>query len=333
MPADAPSAATSPAPTSPADLSPLVLVGALHVDELFHPLRELVPRASSPVRRERRIGGVAANVARSALRRTRELVGDPTGATRDVVLVSATGDDADGERLHAALQGEGIDCRVRRLPGHRTGSYTAVHDASGELYVGLADTALIESLSVASVLEALGSIRPAAFVLDANLSPDCLAALLAEPSPSATSPTASPSPADDVRALDGVARIAMAVSPDKALRLSSRLRSLDLLFCNRREAAALAGLPVPTPIDVLADAITTLGVRRLVLSDGSEPLIVRAGERRASIAVPPLAAEPVSVNGAGDALAGATLAHWLADDDLEAAVRESGLPAARGEGP
>ena len=242
------------------------------------------------------------------------------------MLVSAIGDDADGGRLHAALRGEGIDCRALRLAGRRTGSYAAVHDASGELYIGLADTGVVESLSAAAVLDALDGIRPAALVLDANLSPDCLRTLLAAPSPA---PSTDDVPRLDAHRLDEVPRVALAVSPDKALRLSSRLRELDLLFCNRREAAALAGLPVPAPLDALADALVALGVHRIVLSDGDAPLIVHEGERRASISVPPLAAAPASVNGAGDALAGATLAHWLDADDLEAAVRESGLPAAR----
>ena len=131
------------APPARSSLPPLALVGALHVDELVHPLRELVPRASNPVRRERGAGGVAANVARSARRRARTL---PV-AGRDVVLVTALGDDADGKRLGATLRDEGIDCRALRTAGRPSGRYTAVHDACGELHVGLADTDIVETLS------------------------------------------------------------------------------------------------------------------------------------------------------------------------------------------
>ena len=290
------------------------MIGALHVDELVHPLRELVPRASSPVRREHRTGGVAANVARSARRRARA----SADAVRDVVLVTALGDDADGERLRATLRDEGIDCRARRLSDRPSGRYTVVHDARGELHLGLADTGIVETLSAASVRAALGELRPAALVLDANLSGDCLGELLG---------ARSCAPGDDP--LDGVPRVAMAVSPDKAARLAGRLAQIDLLFCNRREAAALTGLDVDAALDALSDALGALGSRRLVLSDGAAPLLVQDGGQRARIAVPPVTEALVSVNGAGDALAGATLVHLLAGGDLATAVRESGLPAAR----
>lgn len=290
------------------------MIGALHVDELVHPLRELVPRASNPVRREHRAGGVAANVARSARRRARA----SADAGREVVLVTALGDDADGEWLRATLRDEGVDCRARRLADRPSGRYTVVHDARGELHLGLADTGIVETLSATSVRAALDELRPAALVLDANLSGDCLGELLGG------RPAA---PGDDP--LAGVPRVAMAVSPDKAARLTGRLGRIELLFCNRREAAALTGLGVDAPLDALSDALGALGTRRLVLSDGAAPLLVRDGERRTRIAVPPVTGALVSVNGAGDALAGATLVQLLAGGDLAAAVRESGLPAAR----
>ena len=155
-------------------------------------------------------------------------------------------------------------------------------------------------------------------MLDVNLSTDCLGELIDE---------RSPAPGEDP--LGEAPRVAMAVSPDKASRLAGRLGRIELLFCNRREAAALADLDTDVALDALADGLVTLGSRRFVLSDGAAPLLVQDGERRTCVAVPPVAGALASVNGAGDALAGATLVHVLAEGDLAAAVRESGLPAAR----
>ena len=293
-------------PAAPAsdDPDPLVLVGALHVDELCWPTGRLVPRASNPVRHARRPGGVAANVARAAA---------ASGDGRAVVLCAALGDDADARWLLDALGGDGVDCRAVRVPGRPTGRYTVVHDEAGELLLGLSDVDIAETLDAAAVRAALAGTRAAALVLDANLSPGCLAALLERADAADPGPRAP--------------RVALAVSPAKAARLAPHLGALDLLFCNRREGAALAGTPADAPLEAIADALLALGCRRFVLSDGGAPIVVQRPEGRHLVPVP-RATIRGTVNGAGDALAGATLARWLARGDLTGAVSEAGVAAA-----
>ena len=313
---------SAPAPPTPAADAPLVLVGALHVDELVWPEDALVARASNPVRRTQRPGGVGANVARAAAR---------TGAL-PVALVAATGDDDDARRLVASLAEAGVDCRAVAVPGRPSGRYTAVHDADGELFVGLADTGLAETLDAATVRTRLDDIDPLALVVDTNLSGGCIDDLLA---------------ADAARAVGAngrrVPRVALAVSPAKAARLATTARSIDLLFCNRREAAALGARATDAPLERHADALLAAGFARFVLSDGAAPLLVQTPAARTAVTVPPLP-RARSVNGAGDALAGATLGRWLApkraagepvrvvepldDATLADAVRTAGLPAA-----
>ena len=92
-------------------------------------------------------------------------------------------------------------------------------------------------------------------------------------------------------------------------------------------------MDVAAPLGTLADALATLGSRRFVLSDGAAAVLVQDIASRERVAVAPIAPGAASsvrsVNGAGDALAGATLARWLDGRSLAAAVREAGLPAAR----
>jgi len=309
----------------------LVIVGALHVDELTWPIGPLVPNASNPVRRERRIGGVGANVARAAtmaVARSAALAATANTAPvaarvdarasrsavhgRDVVMIAALGDDADATWLVASLVADGVDVRRHTVDGRASGRYTVVHDERGELFVGLADTTVAETLDAAAVRARLAGTEAAALVLDANLDAACLSALLAR------TDTADDAP-----------RVALAVSPAKAMRLGPFLSAVDLLFCNRREAAALGGLDTRAPIAALGDALLALGSTRFVLSDGADAVLVHTPESRTLVPVPPLDVGR-SVNGAGDALAGATLVRWLDDGDLAAAVREAGLPAAAG---
>mgnify|MGYP000185295197 CR=1 FL=1 len=294
---------------------PILVIGALHVDELYWPTAALAMRASNPVRRERRVGGVAANVARAArAERTRSRGGEPTA--RPVMLCAALGDDGDGQWLRAHLCEHRIDDRTVLVAGASSGRYTVVHDDDGDLLVGLADVDVAERLDAASVFGRLDR-EPAVIAVDANLSPACLDDLL--------SPDGSR--IDRPSAWRDVARIAFAVSPVKAARLAPHLPAIDLLYCNRREAAALGRVDVDASTDTLADALQGAGCRRFVLSDGGAPALVHEPAGRRSLPVPAVSIAG-SVNGAGDALAGASLAHWLAHADLAAAVAEAGIPAA-----
>ena len=277
----------------------LVVIGALHVDDVATPLAELYPAASNPVQWHQSIGGVAANAARVASQFVQ------------TTIIAAVGDDPLGQQLREQLQAEKLDVSLLTLHGRATGRYTVILDASGELFVGLSDVAQAETLSWAHIEQRLPRNIPGGVLLDANLNERCLC--------------------DSVQNLEyrgSPAIIAMAVSPAKASRWLPIAHQIDLLFCNRAEAAALTTLPRDSPINQLADALTQLGFRRFVLTDGPQPLLVHTASQHQHIKVPENVATH-SVNGAGDALAGATTAHWIAGQNLSRSIVEYGLPAAR----
>lgn len=296
------------------DSNTIVFVGALHVDLLVWPIGKLSMQASNPVRCERRVGGVGANAARAAVATSAVL-----GRKGDIALIAAIGDDDDAGWLEKTLRNAGIQCLSRRVAGAESGTYTTVHDNEGDLLIGLSDTAIAERLSADTVVDAIEPLHPSALVLDANLSSECLAGLLAT--------TGDPA-ADAATGEERPVRIALAVSPAKVVRFAPHLSILDLLICNRREAAALCGIDDQLPLDTLADALRDKGVSRFVLSDGAGPIIVHKPTKRTRVVVPPLRIAG-SVNGAGDALAGAMIAAWLVHGNLVDAVRDAGLPAAR----
>jgi sugar/nucleoside kinase (ribokinase family) len=144
--------------------------------------------------------------------------------------------------------------------------------------------------------------------MDANLTEECLGSL------------------SQRAGIAGIPQAAMSVSPAKSTRLLSVASSLDLLFCNRREAIALAAedFSIDADIDLLADALLARGFRQFVLTDATAPVVVHSGLSRQYVQVPVLESSR-SVNGAGDALAGATFAAWCAGTELADAVREFGL--------
>lgn len=278
----------------------LLIVGALHVDDIATSRASLVPRASNPVTWKRSVGGVAANAALAA----RRIADQHTRIT----LSAAIGSDAIAEQLENVVLQAGLCPKLQRMAGRSTGRYTAVLDADGELHIGLSDVALAEELEAGfvDVKDRESAIK--ALLLDANLSAECLQSLV-----------------EHARLLN-IRIAAMSVAPSKAKRLLPLARELDLLFINRREAIALVNprLPLSIPLQNLADGLRNIGFRNLVLTDGGNPILVLEQEIQCLIPVPPIA-HCRSVNGAGDALAGASFAAWSAGNSLAAAVRDHGL--------
>jgi len=193
--------------------------------------------------------------------------------------------------------------------------YTAVLDEHGELFVGLASTELAESLKLSDIQPLIDrpkeSKPPQAFAIDANLSAECLCELVAY--------LANEYSASTIAALP--------ISPEKAIKWRDCANDVDVLFCNRREAAALTGLETEETSNTLIRALEGLGFASIVLTDAGEPITVLQEQQLASVPVPAVTISS-TVNGAGDALCGATLSHYVRNQDLERSVSTAGLAAA-----
>ena len=280
----------------------LLVVGAVHVDDIAHPTQQLVARASNPVNWTRRVGGVAANAAFAA-KRTR-------GSNTAVNFSALVGDDATAKQLEQSLTQSGLMVQLARMPNRETGRYTAIMTHEGELHIGLSDVSLAEEFTVSHLPPIAALQQNTAILMDANLSASCLEGI------------ASLAKSNDIQLA------AMSVSPIKTRRLSALANQVDLLFCNRREALAMCpDVPATAPLHALADHLQQLGFRQFVLTDGQDPLICHSTQERHTISVPTVTATH-SVNGAGDALAGATFAAWATGSTLADAVVEYGLPEA-----
>lgn len=275
----------------------IVIFGALHRDwigELKHTYRSA---ASNPVSFTSRAGGVGANVARAAVQ---------SGQCDHIRLVTPCGES--GLEVDLADAGfHGVEVCPVPTANTSTGHYVAIVDQQGELVSGFADTDACEAAKpVALLAQCPASARTV--VLDANLAAATLESLV----------TSLP-----------IVRCALAVSPGKARRWLALADKVDIFFCNRREAVALTELPLDSPIEMLSDALLTHGFDTHVLTDGAAPLIIKDQDGESLIDTQEYGV-PESGNtvGAGDALAGASIAAVHAGHGLRHAVREHGLPAA-----
>jgi len=283
--------------TQPA--SSILIVGAVHVDEVAHSTVPLVMKASNRIQWQHTLGGVATNVARAAHHSL-------AGASA-VSLIGTVGDDPRGRQIQQILEASGINASLSVNPQYNTGRYTVIIDNDGELCVGLSDVAIAEQLTCGHVHQATHWPTTQAVLIDANLTQSCIEDIIDQTSP------------------DSIPTAAVAVSPAKALRLLPIATKLDLLFCNRREAAALTRLPNESnPIEKLAEGLLETGFKQFILTDGSEPALLQLHDERLCVPVPAISLAQ-NVNGAGDALAGATFAQWTQGLSLRNALTEHGL--------
>jgi pseudouridine kinase len=209
----------------------------------------------------------------------------------DVALVARVGDDADGRLLLAAADAAGIEpTAIVTSPGARTACYHATLDHQGGLIIGIADMSICEELTPASIDAATRTTHDEIWLVDANL-PQPTLAFIAESAMAAERPL-----------------VALSVSPAKAQRLAAIVERLSLVICNRREAAVVLGrvwTGVGPAAGELAAALVAAGSEAAIVTDSANPLAAAVRDEVRSFT--PFPSAVASVNGAGDAFAGATV--------------------------
>lgn len=279
----------------------VLIIGGLLVDDIAISSENLTVASSNPVSWQQRLGGVATNVARVAAQQL------------NVLLIASTGDDSQGTVLANLLAQEALSSSLVIWPKQTSDRYTAVLNPDGELFIGLADAQLAEQMRWSDIATRLPDQPPSAVVLDANLSQDCIGETV---NAFATHYQAK------------VPVIALSVSPAKSVRWLNVADKVDVLLCNRREAAALTKLDWQTNINLLADGLLETQFSRFAITDGSNNILVQEHLTRSTVVVPKIQIDR-NVNGAGDAMAGATIAGLVSGQTLTQAIGSTGLQAAR----
>lgn len=279
----------------------ILIIGGLLVDDIAIAAENLIPGSSNPVRWHHNLGGVATNVARVAAQQL------------NVLLIASTGDDDQGKLATKLLAQQEISSSLIVCSGQSTDRYSAVLQPNGDLFVGLADARLVEQMRWSDIEQRLPDWRPDAIVIDANLSGECLAQTV-----STLADKYAPA----------VPLYGLTVSPAKSRRWLSVATQVDTLLCNRNEAAALTEIDPHSTLDALANGLVEKGFNRFVITDGGETILVQEYQTRSYVDVPAIQVEK-NVNGAGDAMAGATIVQLVLGQALPQAIQAAGLAAAR----
>ena len=279
----------------------VVVVGGANMDIKAHSRRGIELRTSNPGEAVTTPGGVGRNIAENLAR-----LGTSTH------LVAPVGRDAFGDQLvdHARSIGISVDHMVRT--DGATGTYLAVLDADGELFVAVANMAITDTLTVPQ-LGAARDLIPHAdlLVVDGNLPPSAVAWLL------------------DYAAAVSVAVVVDPVSVAKARHFRETLdpsRPVLAMTPNLDELCALVDRAVPNSKAAIAKAareLHALGIEHVWVRRGTRGSLLSSAASAKRPVVEEIAAPAVDVadvTGAGDAMtAGFVHALLRGDEPLEAA--------------
>lgn len=266
-----------------------VVVGGANLDLKVRSNRILVPATSNPGTARMTPGGVGRNVAENLAR-----LGTCT------YLLAAVGDDVAAAAVLQVTQEAGVDVSLVRHLTLPTGTYTAVLDEDGELYVAVAAMAATDALLPADLAAVPTVPGLQLLVLDANLQATTVVAAL------------------QLGARLGIPVVLDPVSVPKAARLRPLL-SADLpihtITPNLAELEALTGRPGLQGVEVLLDQ----GVERVWVRRGAAGSVLADAD--GMVQVPALPTTVVDVTGAGDAMLGAYCHALLQGADPVTAAR------------
>jgi pseudouridine kinase len=275
---------------------PILVIGSASLDIVGRTSGQIRYATSNPGVLRSSVGGSARNIAENLAR-----------LGMRAVLISAVGDDPEGDRVLGETSSAGVDIEhCLRLEGQRTGAYLAVLDEQGALHLALDDMPTIASITP-DHLRACDHLfkEAAALVVDANLPPKSLATAIS------------------LARRNRVPIVADTTSVALARRLQPHLKKLWLITPNESEAAALCPQPVPH-----ADPPKAIEAARYLVSQGVGIAVIGMAEFGVSYAtadssghISALKTEVIDPTGAGDALTATLLFALLNEIPLDEAVR------------
>ena len=264
-----------------------VVVGGVNVDIGGRSFNALVGEDSNPGEVMTSLGGVGRNIAHNM-----SLMG------LDVRLLSAYGDDINGERVAASCSELGIDLsNALRVSGASTSTYLYITDPDGEMALAVSDMEVCKKITPEYLSKNLALLQNAQVVVaDANIPQESLEFL-----------------ADNLF----VPFFVDPVSTVKAEKVRKILPKIHTLKPNKIEAELLSGVKIENEEDAekAAKALIEKGVRRVFISMGSKGVFAATAKESLWHGIIP--GKMVNTTGCGDAFMGALVWAYLEGMNLE----------------
>ncbi len=224
-----------------------------------------------------------------------------------VALLGATGDDDFGQARRADVRADGIVTDwIETNPDVASGVALVTVEAHGENRIAYIPGATL-TITAERAVSCLRSVRPRFLLVPNELKPEALLALC-------------------TAARESGVRVILNAAPDPELVIDV-LPFVNILIVNRGEATALARLPAEDqPIERVAMALHSTGIKRVVITIGSEGVIGVDEDGIFTEPAPQVAV--VDTTGAGDTFCGALAASLARDCPFRSAVEYAAVAGA-----
>jgi pseudouridine kinase len=281
---------------SPSPGNPVIVIGGSSVDFIGRLDGEIHSGTSNPANIRTSHGGVARNVAENLAR-----IG------QQVTLITAVGDDHNGDQLLTRLDEAGVDIsKVLSTPDYSTGMYIGVVNPDGVLRFALDDINATSAITPEYIRSQSDLFKEASLVfIDANLPKDTLKAIFTLARRSHLPVCADPT------------------STALANRLLPHLQRLHFITPNSAEAGILCERKFANHLSQEA-----LEAAKYLVSQGVEIALITLAEfgvvyatSETSGHIPAIRTQIVDPTGAGDALTASVIYSLLNGIPLDDAVR------------
>jgi pseudouridine kinase len=275
---------------------PVLVIGAAGIDLVGRLKGDLRPGTSNPGQILSSFGGVARNVAENLAR-----------LGQAVSLITAVGQDEEGQRLVQNLEQAGVDTQwIVRSEDQSTGAYLAVINPSGVLQFALDDMRAVAAVTPEYIRRIEAAFFDASLIfLDANLPKETLRTVFSLARRARLPVCADPASASLSEKLKPYLSRLFLITPNSGE--AEILCSPAIKITNRRQALAAAKCLVGLGVGI---AIITLAEQGLCYASSEVSGYIQA--IRTSIVDP---------TGAGDALTSAVIFALLNEIPLDDAVR------------
>jgi pseudouridine kinase len=250
----------------------VIVIGGSNVDLVGFSKDKIILEDSNPGRLKTSLGGVGRNIADNLAR-----------LDIKTQLLSAVGDDAQGQELIENSIKSGIDMRhVIRSKVYTTSTYLSVVDYDGNMVLALSDMESIKAIDIEYLEKHHKEISNAkAIVIDTNLTGESIAYIFDK--------------------YQNMPIYVDTVSTTKAMKILPYLENIHTLKPNRIEAEKLLGMTIQTEEDMrnAVQAFLEKGINQVVISNGGESIFY--GDSHGIYKILPEPVKMMNANGAGDA--------------------------------
>lgn len=276
----------------------VVVAGGVNMDIGGRSNASLIPRDSNPGQVRMSVGGVGRNIAHNI-----SLLG------MDARMLSAIGDDINGEKIAASCTAAGLDfSRVRTVRGGATSTYLFISGPEGDMELAVSDMEICRQISPEYLERNLNLMNSAQLVVvDTNLPEESLQFIADH----VTQPI-----------------FADPVSVTKAEKLRPILGKLHTLKPNLIEAELLSGVKITSKeeLERAADVLLSTGLHRVFISLGINGVF--AADHNEKLILPCIKAQMRNATGAGDAFVAGLVWAYLQGSDLKTSTLAGSAAAA-----